>query len=166
MTTGWLTYTFSRSWMRVDAQFAQEAINEGKRFASDFDQPHQINFYFKQAFTPSASISFNYVVRSGRPVSAPTRSYSVGGIVAPDFSLRNNARIPDYHRLDVSLNVDQNKSKISGAKSTFSLSLYNLFGRKNPYSVFFEKTPDSYPKSYALSLVGAAIPAINLIVSF
>ncbi|MFN4254444.1 MAG: TonB-dependent receptor domain-containing protein [Saprospiraceae bacterium] len=164
--TGWLTYTYARSWVKVETPFAAEAINKGQRFASDYDQPHQINLYFKNSFTPSASIAFNYVMRTGRPVSAPQRVYTVGGVVAPDFALRNNARIPNYHRVDVSLNFDENKSRLSGAKTTFSLSIYNVFARKNPFSVFFEKKPDSYPKAYSLALVGSAIPAANLTITF
>lgn len=164
--TGWLTYTYARTWLRTPSGALEGAVSKGQRFPSDFDQPHQMNAYAKFAWNPASSISFNCVYRTGRPVSAPTGVYSVGGVVVPRFELRNNARIPDYFRLDLSLNFDQNKSKIAGLRTSLNISVYNVLARKNPYSVFFRKTPNSYPKAYAFSVVGTAIPAITLNLTF
>ncbi len=162
--TGWLNYTFTRTFVRTPS--GQFAVNQGRWFRSDFDQPHQVNAYAKYAFNPSITAGFSYTYRTGRPISVPTRVYSVGGIAVPDYSVRNNERIPDYHRLDFSLNVDQNKARLSGAKYSMNISIYNLLGRDNPFSVYFEKTKGTYPKAYALSVIGAAIPSIGLDVTF
>ncbi|MCC6460288.1 MAG: TonB-dependent receptor [Saprospiraceae bacterium] len=164
--TGWLTYTYTRALLRVPNPPGGETVNAGAYFPSDFDQPHQVNCYLKFNLTPAVSLGANYAYRSGRPVTAPNRVYSVGGVVVPDYSERNNARIPDYRRFDLALNIDQNKSRLSGAKVSFNFSIYNVFGRKNPFSVFFEKQQGTYPKAYSLSLAGAAIPAANLFVTF
>lgn len=162
--TGWVNYTWTRTFVRTPA--GEGAVNNGDWYPSDFDQPHQVNCYAKYAFNPSITAGFNYTYRTGRPISAPDRVYSVGGIVVPDYSSRNNARIPDYHRLDFSLNIDQNKARISGTKFSFNISIYNLLGRNNPFSVYFERQPGSYPKAYSLSVIGAAIPSIGMDATF
>ncbi len=160
--TGWLTYTYTRSLIRAKSPFADLTINEGNRYPSDYDQPHQVNVYAKYAWNPASSLSFNFIYRSGRPVSGPPRVYQVGGIVVPDYVARNNFRIQDYIRLDVSMNIDQNKSKISGVKRSVSIGFYNLLGRKNPYSVFFRRDANTYPKAYKLSIIGSVIPSLNI----
>jgi hypothetical protein len=164
--TGWLSYTYISTKVTPPAGFATEIINKGKAYPSDYDQPNQVNCYAKYSFNPAVSFALNYAYRSGRPVSAPVSIYNIGGVAIPNYAYRNNVRIPDYHRLDISLNFDQNKSKISGAKTNFSLSIYNVLARQNPYSVFFKKKPDSIPTAYSLSLVGTAIPAFNWNITF
>lgn len=162
--TGWLNYTYVRTFLRTPAGI--ETVNNGDWFPSDFDQPHQVNAYAKYAFNPSVTVGFNYTYRMGRPITVPNRVYSVGGIIVPDYTVRNNERIPSYRRLDFSLNADQNKSRISGAKFSFNISIYNVLGRNNPFSVYFEKLQGTYPKAYSLSVIGAAIPSIGMDVTF
>jgi hypothetical protein len=164
--TGWLSYTYISTKITPPNGFASEIINQGKPYPSDYDQPNQVNCYAKYSFNPAVSFALNYAYRSGRPASAPVSIYNIGGIAIPNYAYRNNVRIPDYHRLDISLNFDQNKSKISGAKTSFSLSIYNVLARQNPYSVFFKKEPDNIPTAYSLSLVGTAIPAFNWNITF
>lgn len=160
--TGWLTYTWLRTWIRTSNATIGEQINNGDFYPSDYDQPHQVNIFAKYAFNPAANFSVNGVYRTGRPVSGPQNTYTIGGIAVPDFGERNNLRIPDYIRVDLAINVDQNRSKISGVKPSLSLVLYNVLGRDNPFSVFFRREADTYPKAYKLSVIGATIPAINL----
>jgi hypothetical protein len=164
--TGWFSYTYISTKVTPPNGFASEIINKGKSYPSDYDQPNQINCYAKYSFNPAVSFALNYAYRTGRPASAPVSIYNIGGIAIPNYAYRNNVRIPDYHRLDISLNFDQNKSKISGAKTSFSLSVYNVLARQNPYSVFFKKAPNSVPTAYTLSLVGTAIPAFNWNITF
>jgi hypothetical protein len=164
--SGWLTYTYARSLMQVPFSPLEEPINKSQVFSSDYDQPHQVNALVRYASTPSFYMVLNYVYRTGRPVTAPSSRYSVGNVVVPDYALRNNFRIPDYHRVDFSLNFDQNKSKISGVKTSFNISLYNVLFRKNPFSVFFQKRPGQPVSAYSLAMVGTMVPAANLVFTF
>lgn len=164
--TGWVNYTYVRAFVRTPVRTGQYVVNGGDWFPSDYDQPHQANLFAKFAWNPAASASFNFVYRRGRPTSGPQNNYSVGGIVIPDFARRNNLRIPDYFRVDFSLNFDQNRSKISGAKTSLNITFYNLIGRNNAYSVFFQKKNDTYPKAYKLAVIGACVPAIGFAISF
>lgn len=161
--TGWLSYTFSRSEQRANAPILSEEINGGAWFPADFDQPHQANFYLKWAENPENAVSFNFTYRTGRPVSVPENNFQQGSITIPGFYLRNNRRIPDYFRTDVSWTVDRGKSKIQGVKTAVTFSIYNLLARKNAFSVFFQPDDDyGLLKAYKLSIIGAAIPALTL----
>jgi hypothetical protein len=89
--------------------------------------------------------------------------YQTGPVVVPNFSDRNNLRIPDYHRLDAGLTIDKTRSKLAGLKWTLNLSVYNLYARKNPFSVYFKRDRTGRPKAYQLAVIGSVIPAANLV---
>ena len=95
-------------------------------------------------------------------MSAPQSGYVSGNTVIPFFPERNNLRIPDYHRLDIGYTLDKNKSKLKGLGWTLNVSVYNLYARQNPFSVYFKRDKRGIPKAYILSTVGTAIPAINI----
>ncbi len=55
---------------------------------------------------------------------------------------RNQFRIPDYFRIDLSLNIEGNLKADKFMHSTWSLNVYNLLGRNNPQSIYF--VPEEY----------------------
>jgi len=76
------------------------------------------------------------------------------------YSERNQFRIPDYIRVDLSLNVEGNHRIKKLAHSSWTFAVYNLLGRKNPYSIYFiSENGNIY--GYKLSIFGSAIPTIT-----
>ena len=75
--------------------------------------------------------------------------------------------MPLYNRMDVSITLDDNLYKKRTWKGSWTFSVYNLYGRKNPYSVFYRKdqsiqNPNGVPYSlYELSLIGVPVPSIT-----
>src|SRR5690606_26453225 len=41
--TGWLGYSYSRSFLKLDSAFEEERVNDGDFFPSNFDKPHDLN---------------------------------------------------------------------------------------------------------------------------
>jgi hypothetical protein len=162
--TGWLSYTWSRVWQQARSPFPELSVNRGAWFPANFDQPHQATIFAKYEVTPALYWNFNFVYRTGRPVTAPTSGYLIGNVVVPHFSDRNTLRIADYHRLDVGLTMDKTRSKLDGLKWTANFSIYNLYGRNNPFSVYFKRDRNGLPRAYELSVIGTAIPAATLTV--
>ena len=160
--TGWLSYTWSRVRQQAASPYPALSVNRGEWFPANFDQPNQVTLFAKYAINPALYWTFNFTYRTGRPVTAPVNGYQVGNVVVPNFSDRNNLRIPDYHRLDIGLTIDKTKSKLSGLKWTLNLSVYNAYARKNPFSVYFKRDRKGLPKSYQLAVIGSMIPAANL----
>lgn len=157
-----LNYTYSRSLRQVLATENQLAINRGEWYASNYDIPHVINFNLVKKIKKRSSLAVNFTYRSGRPTTAPVSSFNTENIFnIPIYSDRNQFRIPDFHRLDLSYTIgpfgDPNKSW----KHFVSLSVYNVYGRKNPYSVFFKQSPFDNVKAIRVATLGSVFPAIS-----
>jgi hypothetical protein len=118
--TGWLAYTYSRTFRKVKSQFPQEVINKGKYYPSNFDKPHDVAVVGNFRFTNRLHASFNFTYNTGRPITFPDQVYIVDGYTFVQFSERNQARIPDYHRLDISVTLEESlKLKKKWNSSTF-----------------------------------------------
>jgi hypothetical protein len=158
--TGWLSYCYSRSSILVNGTNAWEKINNGERFPSDYDKPHALNTVMNIRLNRQLSISSNIVYSTGRPVTYPISIYYVEGKEFIYYSSRNKFRIPDYFRMDLSINIEGNLKAAKQAHSYWMLSFYNLTGRKNAYSVFF-KSEDGIIKGYKMSIFGTPIVTLS-----
>ena len=79
-----------------------------------------------------------------------------------EYSKRNQVRIPDYHRLDLAFTVDRNYRKNQRLKSNWTFAIYNLYGRRNAYSVFFRPTANQLPRTTRLAVLGSAFVSLTL----
>jgi hypothetical protein len=82
------------------------------------------------------------------------------------FSDRNQFRIPDYHRLDVALSIEGNHKRRKIAEGTWVISVYNVYGRQNPYTIFFKNSLNGVPVPYQLSIIGTIFPSISYNLKF
>ena len=134
---GWLGYTYSRSLLKLDSEFREERVNDGRYFPSNFDKPHDFSLVLNYKFTKRYSISTNFLYQTGRPVTFPVGNYTFDGAEYVLYSDRNRYRISDYYRLDIGLNIEGNHKAKKLTHSFWNISVYNVLGRNNPYSVFF-----------------------------
>ncbi|MEX0290395.1 MAG: TonB-dependent receptor, partial [Flavobacteriaceae bacterium] len=157
---GWLGYTYSRSFVKLDSPFREERINGGDYFPANFDKPHDLSLVANYKFTKRFSLSTNFVYQTGRPVTFPVGSYFLNGAEYALYSDRNKFRIPDFYRLDLSFNVEGNHKIKKFAHSFWNISVYNILGRNNPYSVFFV-TEGGELKAYQSSIFSIPVPTIT-----
>lgn len=157
---GWLGYTYSRTFTKLDSDFIEEQINNGEYFPSNFDKPHDISLVTNYKFTKRFSLSANFVYQTGRPVTFPVGSYFLDGAEYALYSDRNKFRIPDFYRLDLSFNIEGNHKIKKFAHSFWNISVYNVLGRNNPYSVFFV-TEDGSLKALQSSIFAIPVPTIT-----
>ena len=110
--TGWASYTLSRTMRKIPG------INNGKEYPSAYDRTHDVslvvNYELNQRFTFSA----NWVFATGNPATYPVAKYDVQGNTMFYYADRNSNRIPDYHRLDFSLNYNPKKNENRKVKKT------------------------------------------------
>jgi outer membrane receptor for ferrienterochelin and colicin len=131
-TTGWVSYTLSKS----ERQF--ENLNGGARFPFKFDRRHNFNLVLNHQFSNRFDIGLNWVFATGQAFSLPTNTYFLLNPVTQqpelyvDYSERNRFRYPNYHRLDLSMNF---RKKTSWGQRTWSISVYNVYNRQNPFYV-------------------------------
>jgi hypothetical protein len=155
---GWISYTYSRSLLRSDTE--NYSINNGEYYSSNFDKPHDVTVISNYRFSKRFSISVNFTYSTGRPITIPIGKYVYEGSERLAYSDRNEFRIPDYYRADFSMNIEGNHKVNKLAHSSWSLSIYNLTGRNNAYSVFF-RSEEGTIKAYQLSIFTDPIPTIT-----
>ena len=166
--TGWVSYTYSRTLRKTDNNFPEEVINAKKYYPSVYDKPHDLSTVMNYHISRRWRFSGNFVISSGRPITLPEQKYMLDGKQVVYFSDRNKYRMPPYHRADVSITLDENLRRKRMWKGSWTFSVYNLYGRKNPYSVFYRKDPTiqssttKYPYAiYKLSVIGVPVPSIT-----
>lgn len=162
---GWIGYTYSRSFLKLDSEFDEERINDGNYFASNYDKPHNLSVVSNYRITRRFSFSANFEYQTGRPITYPIGNYERQGARYVVYSERNKFRIPDYYRLDLSFNVEGNHKLKKPGHGYWNISIYNVLGRNNPYSVFFV-TNDSNVKAYKSSIFSIPIPSISYNIKF
>ena len=160
---GWISYTYSRSELKVDGQFTSDKINNGEFYPASYDKPHDLTLVTNFKYSRRISISNNFTYSTGRPISYPVAKYNLRGRELIHYSNRNEYRIPDYLRWDFSLNIDGNLKSKKLAHSSLSFGVYNVTGRKNAYSVFFKASRKGV-KVYQLSIF--ARPIFNVTYNF
>ncbi|MDN5203428.1 TonB-dependent receptor [Fulvivirgaceae bacterium BMA10] len=156
--TGWLGYTYSKSERLFQSENEEEQINLGKYYPANYDKPHDLTLVFNYKASRRFKISANFTYSTGRPITVPVSKYSYDRILSVlNYSERNQFRIPDYHRLDLSVTLSEGHKKNKLIKGEWVFSVYNVYGRKNPYSVFFNQNG----QAFRLAVLGSIFPSIT-----
>ncbi len=158
--TGWISYTYSRSLITVDGNESWEKINQGMSYPANYDKPHALNFVGNLRLSRRFSIASNIVYNTGRPITYPTGILYVDGLQFVSYSSRNEYRIPDYFRIDLSVNIEGNLIKNKFAHGSWMFSVYNLTGRRNPYSIYF-KFENNEINGYKQSIYGVPLFTVS-----
>jgi len=157
---GWISYTYSRSFVTVNGEHDWADINQGKEYSSNFDKPHVLNTFLNIDINRRVSFSANMTYNTGRPVTLPQGVYYIDGQPIIDYSARNAYRIPDYFRVDASLKIEGNLKSKKAMHSYWTVGLYNLTGRTNANSIFF-LSEDGKLNGYKYAVIGVPIFTIS-----
>ncbi len=164
---GWLSYTLSRTELQVTG------INNDAWYPTRFDQTH--NFKAVAFYEPGSRWKFsaNFTLLSGTPTTFPTSRFEIQDYLAPYNYLqsRNNVRIPWFHRLDVSATLYGKRTRRGKARKNedyWVFSVYNLYARRNPFSIYFAQAEDRpvpglpiESQATRVSIIGSLVPAIS-----
>ncbi len=157
---GYFGYTYSKSLVKLDSQLMQERVNNGEFFPANYDKPHDFSMVANYKLTKRFSFSGNFTYQTGRPITYPIGRFVFAGEEQVLYSDRNQYRIPDYYRLDLGVNIEGNHKKEKLAHSFINISVYNVLGRNNPYSVFFVNESGEI-KAYKTSIFSVPVPTIT-----
>lgn len=157
---GYIGYSYSRSMVQLDSQLLQERVNNGEFFPANYDKPHDFSVVANYKLTKRFSFSANFTYQTGRPITYPIGRYVFAGEEQVLYSDRNQFRIPDYYRLDLGVNIEGNHKLKKLAHSFINISVYNVLGRNNPYSVFFVNE-EGQIKAYQTSIFSVPVPTIT-----
>lgn len=157
---GWANYTYARSLNRIDKGAPLiELVNRGDWYAANYDKPHTFNASLDITVDSHNSFGFIFAYSTGRPYSEPIGFINYQNSIYPFYDKRNNKRIPDYHRLDFAWNIYNPSMKNRRWQGHWTFSVYNVYARKNAYSVFF-KTENKVTTSYQLNIFATPIVTI------
>ena len=164
---GWFSYTLGRSELKIDG------INQHQWYPTRYDQTHNIKITSTYKISERVQISGNFVYLTGTPVTFPSSKFVIQGFAIPHnaSSARHQFRIPDYHRLDFSVTINGKKEKKNGKvrknDSSLIIGVYNVYNRRNPFSIYFSQGDGTVSDSYVpgevtrLSIIGSFVPSIT-----
>ncbi len=157
---GWIGYSYSRALLKLNSDIQQEQVNNGEYFPANYDKPHDFSLVANYRITKRYSISTNFIYQTGRPITYPIGKFIFAGSEQVLYSDRNQFRIPDYYRLDVGVNIEASHKLNKLAHSFWNISVYNVLGRNNPYSVFFVNN-DGKIQAFQTSIFSIPVPTIT-----
>jgi hypothetical protein len=128
---GWISYTLSKTERTING------INNNKPYPAPYDKPHNISVVLNYPLTRDLQLGANWIYSTGNPVTFPTGRYEILGSVLPVYSDRNAYRMPDYHRLDLSLTYSKPPKAGRKWQGEWNLSVYNVYARHNAWSINF-----------------------------
>jgi hypothetical protein len=140
--TGWLSYTLSRT----ERQFA--GVNNDSWYPANQDRTHDLSLVGIYKVNDKWTLSADFVYYTGNAVTWPSGKYQVDGQIVWLYGERNANRMPPYNRLDLSATLQGHKTK--KFDSNWNFSLYNAYGRENPYSISFQQDPGDPSKTQAV----------------
>ena len=158
---GWVSYCYSRTFLKQDDQRVAMPVNDGEWFPTEYDRPHEVKAVLNYKFTERYSFSGNFDYSTGRPTTVPAGQYydRSTGAIQPFYTKRNSFRLPDYMRCDVAFNIEPTHKVTAWLHTSFSIGVYNVFARKNAYSIYYV-VEDGKIQGYKLSVFGTAIPYV------
>jgi len=164
---GWLSYTYSRTFLRQSDELIANPVNNGNWYPTDYDKPHDFKLTGNYKFTQRYSCSVNLDYSTGRPTTIPAGKYYDQTLNTEQvfYTDRNTYRIPDYFRMDVSFNIEPSHKLTLLTHSSISFGVYNVTGRQNAYSIYYV-SEDGKVKGYKLSIFGVPIPFVTYNIKF
>ncbi len=154
--TGWISYTLSKALRQI------EGVNSGRWYNANYDKPHDISIVMNYSLAKRWGVSATWVYSTGAPFTSPGGFYDFNNERIPWYSDRNGDRLPDYHRMDLSISR-YSKGIIEGKSyGTLNISAYNVYLRKNVALIRFEADENNPDKMNAImTYIFRIIPSIS-----
>jgi hypothetical protein len=156
---GWISYTLSRTERKV------EGLNNNEWFLSRIDKLHNLSVVSIYDVSKRLNVGATFTYMTGTPASFPTSKYIWQGMAVPhNYSdERNIYRIPASHRLDLSVTLKNKHALFKKGDSEWVFSVYNVYNRRNPFSVYVRQNPDDPARTEAVrySVFASILPSIT-----
>ncbi|HEY1010031.1 MAG TPA: TonB-dependent receptor [Daejeonella sp.] len=151
---GWVGYTLSKT----ERQF--DDIDDRRWFFAKQDRTHDLSVVGIYKAGTRWTLSSTFVYNTGNAVTFPAGKYQINNQTYFYYSKRNSDRMPDYHRLDLAATLEAKPGK--KLQSSWSLGFYNIYNKKNAYSIDFRDNPDDVTQTQAVkTTLFGIIPSIT-----
>jgi ferric enterobactin receptor len=151
--TGWAGYTLSKAENRFPL------INDGASFSADQDRRHEIHLVSRYTLGVW-NFSATAVYATGAPYTSPESQYTLTLIDGTTYGYihiggKNAARLPEYHRLDMSVSRDFESERWT---TEVGFSVFNVYNRKNVWYRDFNL--DTFPVTVTNMLYLGVTPTL------
>ncbi len=155
--TGWVSYTLSWSYKKIPG------INDGKKYFAGYDRRHSLNVVASYKLTDRLTFGGQFVFGTGRPIGLPNAGYGIDYFWLGVYPERNSYRLPSYHRLDLSITLDQRKKEGQKWEGSWSFSVFNVYGflHINPWTVIAQTNKDTGQKQYVEIYFPGPLPSVT-----
>jgi hypothetical protein len=148
--TGWISYTLSKTTKQING------INNNNSYPATYDKRHNLSVVLIYKLSNAWDIGSTFKFTSGGYITIPEGSFLYYGASFNYYTTRNGYKLPPYDRLDISFTYNNPKKQLSSRKPEWNFGVYNLYGRKNIFSLFIRQ--DDYAldtsKAYKMYLYG------------
>ncbi len=167
---GWLAYTLSKSEQRTPGREPftdngrsnlETGINFGEWYNTPYDKPHDISLFVSYELNKKWSINSNFVYQTGQPTNYPIGQFEFQGLTVPYYGLRNQQRLPDYNRIDLSATLIPKRNKTRKMQGEWVFSIYNIYNRRNAASINFRKNQDTGVNEAVRTSIFGIVPAVT-----
>lgn len=129
-TSGWLGYTLS--W--ANRHFPTGEINQGRVYPAKYDNRHKINAVLLHKFNRKFDLNLSWIYATGNWTTLPEEDYvDINGKRVHYVDQRNNYKMSDYQRLDLSFNYYRHKK--NGRMGIWNISIYNIYAHHNSFLI-------------------------------
>lgn len=107
------------------------SIQDGQAFPFLFDRRHQLTWTGNWKINEHWRFSFLWNYQSGQAIHLP-----IGRVPGENYFVygaRNNARMPDFHRLDIGLQHEKQTKR--GNRRYWRFDITNVYNRQNPFAL-------------------------------
>ena len=154
--SGWISYTLSRTIRDIPE------INDGLPYPAPYDKPNDLAIVMNYEITPRIQVAANWIYSTGLPFTLPSGRYEVMGNILPLYTGRNEYRLPDYHRLDLSISFKGKEKAGKRWRGEWNISVYNAYARKNVWTLNFVQDETQPEVTYAeMTYLFSIVPAIT-----
>jgi hypothetical protein len=158
----WISYTLSKSEQKTSGISNNESgINYGEWYLTPYDKTHDISINSKFKINEKLTLNGNFIYQTGQPTNYPNAQYQYMNLSVPNYGLRNTNRLPNYHRLDLSLSLLPKKNINKRVNSEWVFGIYNLYDRDNASSILFRKNNESLKNEAVQISIFGIVPSIT-----
>ena len=156
----WVAYTISKSQQKtIGRNETETGINLGKWYNTGYDKTHDFSFYSNYKLNNKLTFNTNFIFQTGQPTNYPTGQYTFMDLIIPNYGERNSKRLPNYHRLDISLTMNSKNKR--NYKSEWVFGLYNIYNRDNANSIFFRENEKTLKNEAVQISIFGIVPSVT-----
>ena len=157
----WIAYTISKSEQKTPGRNRIETgINFSNWYNTPYDKTHDLSINSEYNINNKLKLVGNFIYQTGQPTNYPNSQYNYMNLNIPNYGERNSSRLPNYHRLDINLTLQPNKSK-GKVESTWVFGIYNLYNRDNAASIIFRRNNETLKNEAVQISIFGIVPSVT-----